>query len=77
MQISTKTISDKAIEHDTASLTWFNYWTENGERENDIYYKMWQEHRAKSDAMVELLNMAEPFYTHYVFDGKIVKELIP
>ena len=77
MKISTKTISEKAIEHDNESFEWFKYWQEHGEHENDVYYRTWQEHKAKSDAMIELLNIAEPFYTHYVFNGKIMKELIP
>lgn len=77
MQINENIIIAKAIEHDKEALTWFGYWKERGENENDVYHRTWLEHHIKCDAMIELLNEIEPFYTHYVFDGKMHKELIP
>lgn len=71
------TIEKLAISYEEKALYWFEKWCENGEQDHDMYFMFWREAAAKADAMLELLNITESAYNHYVVGNKIVKELIP
>lgn len=63
-----------AVEYDNEVFEAFQLWKET---ENPIYKNIWLEKAERCNAMTDLLNRCDTFYTHYVFNGEVVRELIP
>lgn len=71
--IKLDTIIERAIYHDETAFAFWNEYKESG---NDTFQKIWLEHTAKRNAMLEILDFADTSHLHYIVGGKLVEELI-
>lgn len=71
--ITDYTIREQAIFHDEIAFEWWKLWKESN-FENETYKTIWLEHNAKRNAYLELLDIADKPYTHYIVNGEILKQ---
>lgn len=65
--IKRSAVEENAIYHDREAFIWFKMWQRD---ESNCTYRAWQEHNAKRDAMLELLDMMENG-SHVVFNDVV------
>ena len=76
LQIKVSTVIERAIYYDKSALTWYKYWQEKGEQQDNYCYKIWKEYTIKAETMLELLNLCEPSKRHYIVNGELVTDNI-
>ena len=64
-----------AINYDELAHTWFKSWKKSNEQD-ELSYKIYREKTCMCYAMLELLDECQPFFHHYIFNGKVIREQI-